>query len=284
MRKFRIEKYKIETNKKVNKRICLISDIHHDKYSKIKFYDLILKEIKSLKPDFIVIAGDIVDYGKVIENAKTLKTIEYFISELGNISKTIVTVGNHDLMYDYHKKNKNQEHLKWFNTLVKYKNIYYIFNENVVFNNIEIIHYTPTSEWFRNRKKDAFYNEFRRYPIIINKNDNYKILISHSPVSITIKHNYEKLPEITDNINLILSGHMHNGALPDFLEFIDFKKTGRGIISPSKSIFPKYCRGQHRIKDIDIIISRGITKFSKEKILRIVGIMYKSEITLIDLL
>lgn len=283
MEKISIKNYTIETNKNINKRICLISDIHHDLKSRIKFYDLLLNKIKFTKPDIIIIAGDVIDYGKVLESENSKKVLEYFIEGLGKIAKTIVTVGNHDLQYNYKRKETRQDHLKWFDTLNRFKNVYYIFNDKMIFDNIEIIHYTPTSAWFRNRKKDAFYYEFRRYPIVINENNNYKILVSHSPVSITRKYNYEKLPEITKNINLILSGHMHNGVLPDFLEFLDFKKDGRGIISPSKTPFPKYCRGKHKVENMEIIISRGITKFSNVKLFKLFDIMYTSEITIIDL-
>lgn len=283
MEKFRIDKYKIKTDKNINKRIILVTDIHHDKSIKVDFYNELLNKIKKNTPDFIILGGDIIDHGKILEKEKTREVLEYFISELGKIAKTIVTAGNHDLQYNYRKKEKRQDYLAWFNTLNRFKNVFYIFNENIIFKNLEIIHYTPTSDWFRNRKKDAFYHEFRRYPIKINENNNYKILVSHSPASITNKYNYDKLPEITNNINLILSGHMHNGVLPDFLEFIDKSKVGRGIISPSKTLFPKYCRGRHKIKDMTIVISRGITKFSLFKFLRIFDIMYKSEITIIDL-
>ena len=283
MGRFRVDKYKIKTDKNINKRICFISDIHHDKYIKISFYNELLSKISKCSPDYIILGGDIIDNGKALEKGNAKDNLEWFISELGKITKTVVTVGNHDLQYSYRRNDERNHHLEWFSTLTKFKNVYYIFNESIIFKNLEIIHYTPTSKWFKNLKKDAFYHEFRRYPITINENNNYKVFISHSPVSITRKHNYEKLPEITNNIDLILSGHMHNGLLPDFMEFLDKKKVGRGIISPSKSLFPDYCRGKHKIKNMNIIISRGITKFSWLKIFKIFDIMYKSEITLIDL-
>lgn len=283
MNQIKIENYRLETNKNINSRICLISDIHHDINSRKSFYDKLINKIKSTNPDYIVIAGDIIDCGKSLENKESRKLLEYFIENLGFISKTLVTVGNHDLQYSFDIKEKNSYDLKWFKSLTKFKNIYYIYNESIKFNNLEFIHWTPTTEWFRNKSKDALHNEFRRYPIKIDTNDNYKILISHSPVAITRKHNYDKLPEIKNNINLILSGHMHNGALPEFLEFLDFKKEGKGIMAPSKKWFPKYCRGMHEIEEMKLIVSRGIREFNHPELLRMFNFLYNSEITIIDL-
>lgn len=283
MKKIQIENYKIDTHKNINKRICLISDIHHDVCAKKKFYDKLLNKIKSNNPDFIILAGDIIDCGKVLENNEVRILIEYFIEELGKINKTLVTVGNHDIQYSFDVNEKNNYDLKWFKSLTKYKNVYYIYNESIIFNGLEFIHYTPTTKWFRDKNKDAFHNEFKRYPIKFEKNNNYKIFISHSPVAITMKHNYINIPGFIDNVNLILSGHMHNGALPEFLEFLDFKKEGIGIMSPNKKWFPKYCRGLHKVDKADIIISRGIKEFNHPKIFKIFNFLYNNEVTIIDL-
>ncbi len=283
MGKISIQNYNLETNKQINKKICLLSDIHHNEKSTKKYYEKILNKINKIKPDFIVLAGDIIDNGKVVENEIFRRSIESFIVSLGSIARTIVTVGNHDLVYDYKDRSKKGNQLKWFESLSKYPNVYYIYNEKIVFNNIEFIHYSPTVEWYNSKQKDSFYDEFMRHPISIDTNDNYKILISHSPVSITKKSNYSRLTDIKNNINLILCGHMHNGAFPKWLEFLDFKHKGLGLISPAKKAFPIYCRGHHKIENMSVIISRGVKKVGKPKFLRFLNHFYSSEITLIDL-
>lgn len=283
MNKIKVQNYKVRTNKNIKMRICLLSDIHHDKWAKKEFYNKLISNIKLVSPHYIVLAGDIIDCGKILNNINSKQLIEYFIEELGKITTTIVTVGNHDIQYSFDKNDNISYDLKWFESLKKFKNVVYLFNEGIKFNNLEFIHWTPTSTWYRNKNKDAIHNEFRRYPIKFEMNNNYKIFIMHSPVAITMKHNYTKIPGLTNNVNIILSGHMHNGALPEFLEFLDFKKEGRGIMSPNKKWFPKYCRGLHKIDKMNIVISRGIREFNHPKIFRIFNFLYNSEITIVDL-
>ena len=279
MNKIKEEKYIINTNKNINKRICLISDIHHNVEFKKSFYiDLIIK-IKDASPNYICISGDLLDKGEVLNNNASKELIEWFIKSLGNITKTYIVMGNHDQRYTY--TNINKEYcLNWFKSLNSFNNVYFLNNESVSDNNIDFIGYAPTPEWYNDRNKDNFYKEFNRHPIKINKNDNYKILLLHSPYSITKEINYNNLPELSNNVNLILSGHMHNGALPEFLEI---RKNGMGLIAPNSKPFPKYVRGVHKILNMDLVISRGITTFSHPKILKSFNIFYNKEITIIDL-
>jgi len=279
MNKIKEVKYIINTNKNLNKRICLISDIHHDVDFDAKIYDQLLIRIKNLNPDYIVISGDVLDKGCVLENINSKNMINNFIKSLGNICKTIIVMGNHDQRYSYTNFNKEYS-LNWFYSLNKFKNVYFLNNESITFNNIDFIGYVPSVEWFNDWNKDNFYKEFYRHPVKINENSNYKIMLLHSPYSITKKVNYENLPDITDNINLILSGHMHNGALPEFMEI---RKNGRGLIAPNHKLFPKYVRGIHKIKDMNIVISRGITTFSHPSFFKIFNFLYNKEITIIDL-
>lgn len=283
MGKIYIEKFKIETNKNINKRIVLLSDIHHSNHIKKKFYDKILNKIRESKPDYIVIAGDVLDYGKVIDNKKVRETLEYFIKSLGEITNTIVTVGNHDLVYDFEKGGSNDKTLAWFSSLNRFPFVHYIYNQMERFNNLEFYHYTPSASWYRKWNKDPFYMEYNRNPLSIDNSDRYKILILHSPVSITKESNYKRLSDLTSKINLVLSGHMHNGAMPRILEFIDIKKEGLGLISPARKFFPKYSRGKHKIKNMDIVISRGITKIGKRKFLWIFNNFTSTDITIVDL-
>lgn len=279
MKKIKEVKYVINTNKNLNKRICLISDIHHDIDFDDKVYDELLEKIRNLNPDYITISGDVLDKGCVLEDINSKNMINNFIKSLGEITKTLIVMGNHDQRYSYTNFNKVYS-LDWFYSLNKFKNVYFLNNESITFGNIDFIGYVPSVEWFNDRNKDNFYKEFYRHPVKINENNHYKIMLLHSPYSITKKVNYENLPDITSNINLILSGHMHNGALPGFLEI---RKNGMGLVAPNHSLFPKYVRGVHKIKDMNIVISRGITTFSHPDFFKKFNFLYNREITIIDL-
>ena len=88
----------INSNGKVNKdiKISLISDLHiRDTTEYLRILKLI-KKIKKVNPDYILILGDICDKAKFDKN--TLDMIHDILSKLSNIATTYSVLGNHDLM------------------------------------------------------------------------------------------------------------------------------------------------------------------------------------------
>ena len=71
---------------------------------------------------------------------------------------------------------------------------------------------------------------------------NYTIVLLHSP------NNIETVAKC--NPDLVLSGHTHGGQwrLP---------KIG-SIYAPGQGLFPKYDKGQYKVRNTDLIISSGI--------------------------
>lgn len=73
-------------------KIALISDIHFYPQYNQKTFDRIIKQIKENKPDYIAIAGDILDSS----DTKDLTRLKEFLTTIANITTTIVITGNHD--------------------------------------------------------------------------------------------------------------------------------------------------------------------------------------------
>ena len=87
------------------------------------------------------------------------------------------------------------------------------------------------------------------------------ILLCHSPIYLT----NEEVTKYIEGFDLVLCGHMHNGCIPPFLD--EIFKGNRGIISPSKTLFPSNARGIIE-KDINghkttIVINSGIIKIQE---------------------
>ena len=103
-------------------------------------------------------------------------------------------------------------------------------------------------------------------------------MLIHSPIRIT---NQEVLKKLKD-YDLLLSGHTHNGMVPDIMSKLF--KTNQGIIAPNKKLFPSIARGKIERyignKKITIIITGGITKLSKKsgKILNKLNFVYNMSI------
>lgn len=229
-------------NKKLNKNIVLISDIHYQDKKDIKVLNNILDNIKKLKPDYICIPGDITH--KTFINDEN-EYINWF-KKLSKISKVIISLGNHEFFINKHKKiyGLNKELLKKISNI---KNIYLLDNENTIMDNINFIGLTIPMEYYKETK----YNDFHKCLNNLKTNKKYyNVLLCHSPMDIC---NKEVLKN--KNIDLILCGHMHGGIVPKFMRKI-FKNNG--LISPNKRLFPKYAYGNIKINNTNIIISSGI--------------------------
>ena len=106
-------------------KIAHFADVHirnierHEEY--ISIFEKIYNKLKEIKPDRIVIAGDLFEsYIEISNEAKIIAGD--FLNNLSNISKVIITRGNHDIR----KKNTNRiDSVKTIIKLIKNKNIFY---------------------------------------------------------------------------------------------------------------------------------------------------------------
>jgi len=238
--------------------IALISDIHyHDKF-KQKTLDKLLNQIKSNTPNYIVIAGDILDSSDTLN----LEKLEKFLKSLTNIAPTFVIEGNHDEKKGSMKNWTNYKNNAFLTMLNNIPNLHYLNDNSYTIDNITFYGFTLPYTHFEIEKEsyDSFCNEMKNiHPTLSDKT--YNITLVHSPINIYpfLKNNPEHNLNKSD---LILSGHMHNGCLPFILSHPINRifKTSRGILSPNKTLFPKYAQG--RIYERDGYVYEGVTKVS----------------------
>jgi len=252
-----------------NKRIVLISDIHYFNKKIVPHLYKILDEIKKIKPNYICIAGDIVD-------DKNIKDQEYLVKwfkDLASISKVIIGLGNHDFYYNHEAESSYDK--KLFDCIDKVKNVYVLDNRVYSNNGINFIGVTLPNDYYDNGefKDDFIYFMNKKYPYL---SSGYNIMLIHSPYNI----NSIKDIKCHKNLDLVLSGHMHGGLTFEFLKKV---LRGRGLVTPQKGILKKHCYGKYKIDNTNVIISSGVTKLSKSHKIGILGFLYKSEITVIDI-
>ncbi|MGM9834270.1 MAG: metallophosphoesterase [Bacilli bacterium] len=258
---FNEKNHHIDTKMNLNKKIVLISDIHFSSKFKKEKVDLIINKIKAIKPNYICIPGDILDCTNVLKDNSLKDFISNFLKEIAQISKTIITIGNHD-NYNLLKKgfrctfsfDKNE---KWFKEINNIDNVIFLDNEIYEEDNIRFIGFNPSSEYYENEREneDLFLKELQnKIPQMDNKK--YNILLCHTPLYVLTP----KTINILNNINLILSGHMHNGVVPPIIDAIF--KGNKGIFSPDGTWFfkTKFTRGIYNLENKTLIISGGITK------------------------
>ena len=81
------------TNKDINDiKIGLISDIHYYPDYNTKIFTRITNQLKMNKPNYLCIAGDILDTTKYLELDKLFN----WLNELSKICPIIAVLGNHD--------------------------------------------------------------------------------------------------------------------------------------------------------------------------------------------
>lgn len=253
------------TNKNIKKdiKIALLSDIHYYKGYNKKILNKIYNQIKKTQPDYICIPGDIVDRSKI--NNIDCKTLFSWLESISSFAPTIITLGNHDIKdgerHDW-KYNCNVEYINGLKTL---KNVYLLEDTKKDFNDISFYGFNLSYKYYED--DDELYETFESEVKDLNpnfNNNNYNVIVFHSPINIYkfIKNN-NKHP--FNKCDLILSGHMHNGCLPYwFSKFINKTfKTSRSIISPLRTILPKYSQGKIYNDVKDGFVYEGINKLSK---------------------
>lgn len=271
--KIQNKKYNIK-NEKTNKKIVHISDIHFSKNYKLKRLELIKEKIKNIKPDYICITGDLIDTYNVTKE-EIFKKFTNWLKELSTISKIIISLGNHEYMKIENKKEIKNNDIKWLKELEE-SQIIVLDNKIYKEENITFIGYNPYYTYYKEHETKIKENKITISKILSNINDDYNILLVHTPSIILKNQNYKNIEHL-EKIDLILCGHTHGGMVPSFIP-------GHfGIISPSKKLFPKQVRGQIKINKTKIIISSGIVKLSEKSKISKYNDIYRMNINEINL-
>lgn len=238
------KKYNVKSS--VNKKVILISDLHYSNKEDIDRLNYILENISLQEPDYICICGDLIDKSAILDEEDIIN----WLKKLSLVAKTIISIGNHEFYINKHNKvfGLNKEFFKKVSSI---NNLYLLDNDNISIDGINFIGLTVPMDLYYKTNITKEMNELLNRLNFIN--DKFNILLCHSPELI-----FNKSILNNRNINLILCGHMHGGAVPTFLRKIFGH---RGIISPRKKLFPKYSYG----KIDNMIITSGIKVIPKGK-------------------
>lgn len=223
-----VECQNIPQNKEL--RVCLISDLHNNR----KNLKQLTERIREFHPQVILLAGDLVDKHKTINNHA-----EQFLAAVSKLEIPIYySAGNHELTL-------SEEHPQaWCNYLKKMPaNIRFLENESVLLENNSGICISGLSLPKEFYKKGKLYDNTEELPKLQIPEHKFHILIAHHPEYVGLYDKYKA--------DIIVSGHLHGGLLR--LPFVG------GIVSPRLRL-PKGCdagliklpRGNH------LFVSRGL--------------------------
>ena len=291
--------YKIYNQKiKEDIKISILSDLHFSYCITNEKLKRILNKIKKINPNYILFPGDLIDSTDMIIDENEKQRLLSWIKELGMIAPTIISIGGHD----FYKKqiipgtNKHRWIYKYpkelFEQISNLNNIYLLDNSSYEDNNIFVVGYTQSMEYYHpiinntkgklspiKENKELMVQELKHLKTIIANipKDKINLLLVHSPVYLT---DPTILQEI-ENYDYYISGHMHNGMVPPILN--EIWMSNRGIIAPSRDLFPKNSRNTFKQKEDKLIVNAPLTTFHENHgMFSKFNFLYPSYISVID--
>lgn len=248
---------KVDTHKNVEADIVLLSDIHASKSTDYNWLYKAAKEIKEREVTATMVLGDILNDGLDEESAKRMSDVFY---EFGKVAPVIMITGNHDLVTP--KQTETGE--RWFfirrveDLAVLEKNIAllssvpnatFLRNKDIALpGNIRVLGLDMPPSYYTNENERK--NQLALCDTLIDNFGNtldkreYNIFLSHSPVNL-MEQNFRENFYVFDNVDLQLAGHMHNGMLPYYLEWLI--PESKGLIGKRNGklyLFPNLSKGK----------------------------------------
>jgi len=226
------KEYKIETKEIPSSfdglKIVHFSDLHYLRITNTETLKTIVEEINLINPDIVFFTGDLIDKDFNLnskEKTELIKQLKNINSKYGKYS----IIGNHDIV-----KEENE-----------LKNIFEESNFTLLQNSYDVIYGNENDKLFIGGTDTYSYGKANINKVMKYFQDNddiqYKIILTHEPdYTDIILSNYD--------IDLILSGHSHNGQIN--IPFI------KNIFLPFGS--KKYYENYYKVNNTDLYISSGI--------------------------
>ena len=233
MNHIELTEYNLTTEKIDNESysILFVSDVHYGTVQNTQLVKDSILKMNNLKPDIVVLGGDIVD------ERTTKDDMQEIFEELGKINSTYGTYyifGNHDRQpstMDYINGNRTFSDSD-LNQSIEKNRIKILNDDKITINNDIVLVGRSDAEW-----EDSV----NRIDVnkIFNESDlsKYIVVLDHQPVE------YEKNAQ--EGVDLQLSGHTHGGQLFPYGMMYDL--TGR------------LNYGEYEIGDMKQIVSSGLT-------------------------
>lgn len=278
-KKFYVTDYHVITpsfKSDIKEKIMVISDMHYQTSVNRDLFEILIEYAKETNPSVIIMPGDQIETIDFIDEEDNRNFFENIIKELSKVAPVIMIPGNHEIKnFDRENfKNRlnsssdiNTKALEYFKGLTKFENVYFLNNEQITINGINFLGFSPRLSTYQkmNDKKteEEFVEDYINSKFKVNKN-NYNILLTHSPLYLTNQNVLNSIPEF-NLIDLVITGHFHDGYLPKKLDRL-FGKTNAGLFfTPMVLPYPGLvCRGMNDFKRGYLFVSQGYRKWTAD--------------------
>ncbi|MNZ38291.1 putative metallophosphoesterase [compost metagenome] len=212
-------------------RIVQLSDVHSKWFGKNQ--QRLVRKVSRLKPDLIVVTGDLIDSRKYNNGASLV-----LMKQLVELVPVYYVTGNHEF---------------GSNKFIGFKHALDDMGVHVLRNRSELlqlgdgaIRIAGVDDPVFNKEADGDVDKINQYLDAALQDaedrDVYTILLSHRPELFEVY--------VQRQIDLTFSGHAHGGQVR--LPFIG------GLVAPGQGFLPQYDAGRYEAEDSTMIVSRGL--------------------------
>lgn len=219
-------------------RAVVVADLHNKRYGRENRE--LLSAIREQKPDFLLIAGDLL----TAKPGKSLEPALHFLGELKKDFPIYYGYGNHEQRLKLYPKTYGAMGEEYGKALEE-MGIEPLANCHRVLEDCGICIYgVELAKFFYRRSGQAVMEEdYLKETLGKPRTDTYTVLLAHNP---------DYFPQYAAwGADLVVSGHVHGGVVR--IPFL-----GRGVLSPSLRLFPRYDGGIFREGNATMVLSRGL--------------------------
>lgn len=228
------------TDRRIKKkaRAVVLADLHNKRYGREN--ERLLEAIRGQKPDFILVAGDLV-------TAKPRKSLEPAIQLLKELARDYPIYygnGNHEYRMKLYPKTYGDMASRYGQALEEL-GIDPLVNNRMVLTEygIAVCGVEIGRELYRRFRIPEMPEDYMTRMLGQSPEDLYTVLLAHNP---------DYFPQYAAwGADLVLSGHVHGGVVR--IPFLN-----RGVVSPGLRLFPKYDGGIFKEGKSTMVLSRGL--------------------------
>lgn len=219
-------------------RLVLLADLHNKQYGKNN--EKLLAAIDRAKPDAILSAGDILTSvpGKSMEPAMDL------VRTLAKKYPVYYGNGNHEHRIYHDSEKKYGTMGQKYRAFLKGQGVCLLENAKIDLPEFQVRIYGLDLP-------ESYYKKFKEIPLPVKNLEKLLGKPQKDKINLLIAHNPDFFESYAEwGADLVLSGHVHGGVvrIPG----------GKGVISTSLKLFPKYDGGLFEKGKSKMILSRGL--------------------------
>lgn len=219
-------------------RAVVLADLHNKRYGKKN--EILLAAIREQNPDIILIAGDIL----TAQPGKTMEPALHLLRELAGEFAVYYGNGNHEQRVKLYPQTYGDMAEKYGQAL-RDMGVAPLVNSYVALEECGITVYGAeiSKKYYKRFQENRMEEGYMRKLLGTPDNGRYTVLLAHNP---DYFQDYVRW-----GADLTVAGHVHGGVIR-----VPF--WGRGVISPSLKLFPKYDGGIFREGKAVMLLSRGL--------------------------